>query len=173
MEESELMEAVGLHHARLVHYHYLKCTEELNKPHHDALSDPKSAFIRHLAYQSGVPWEAETHDFKALLIEATEKWGRLAGVGVPCPVKFDPDDVSKTKAFSERLQLSDENFESIRGMVGFETETWVSNEHYKMAKNLAELIKLKLLMSLPKGEVRDKLQANWFLDDMSNEEDYL
>ena len=94
-------------------------------------------------------------------------------MGVPCPVKFDPDDVSKTKGFSERLQLSDENFEGIRGMVGFETETWVSNEHYKMAKNLAELIKLKLLMALPKGEVRDKFQANWFLDDMPNEEDYL
>ncbi|KAJ3570443.1 hypothetical protein NP233_g4388 [Leucocoprinus birnbaumii] len=53
MEESELMEAVGLHHARLVHFHYAKGTEELNKLHHDALSDPASAFIRRLFYQAG------------------------------------------------------------------------------------------------------------------------
>jgi len=173
MEESELIEAVGLHHARLVHFHYTKGTKELNKLHHDALLDPASAFIRRLFYQAGAPWEAETHDLKALLIEATEKWGKLAGAGVPCPVKFEPDDVSKTKAFSERLQLADENFEAIRGMVGFETETWVPNDYYEKAKSLAELVKLNVLMRIPKGELRSKTQANWFLDDMREEEDYM
>ena len=61
-----------------------------------------SLFIRRLFYQAGAPWEAETHDLKALPIETTEKWGKLAGAGVPCPVEFEPDDVSKTKAFSIR-----------------------------------------------------------------------
>ena len=85
MEESELMEAVGLHHARLVHFHYAKGTEELNNLHHDALWDSASIFIRRLFYQAGAPWEAETHDLKALLIEATERWGELAGTGVRAP----------------------------------------------------------------------------------------
>ncbi|KAJ2912896.1 hypothetical protein MD484_g7518, partial [Candolleomyces efflorescens] len=173
MDEYELMEAVGLHHARLVHFHYAKATEELNKPHHEALSDPVSTFTRRLFYQAGVPWEAETHDLKALLIEATEKWEDLAGAGVPCPVEFDPDDVAHTKAFSERLELADENVKNIRGMVGFETETWVPNDHYGKAKSLAELVKLKLLMGLPEGELRDKTQENWFLDDMPDEKDYM
>ena len=172
MEESELMEAVGLHHARLVHFHYAQGTEELNKPHHDALSDSTSIFIRRLFYQAGAPWEAETHDLKALLIEATEEWGKFAGTGVPCPIEFDPDDVSKTKAFSTRLQLADENVQNIRGMIGFETETWVPSDHYRKAKSLAELVKLKVLTGIPKGELRDKTQANWFLDDM-DEEDYM
>lgn len=172
MEESELMEAVGLHHARLVHFHYAKGTEELNKLHHDALSDPASAFVRRLFYQAGAPWEAETHDLKALLIEATEEWRKLAGVGVLCPVEFEPDDVSKTKTFSKRLQLADENIQNMRGIVGFETETWVPSDHYRKAKSLAELLKLRVLMEIPKGELRDKTQANWFLDDM-DEEDYM
>ncbi|KAH8916403.1 hypothetical protein BT69DRAFT_1228530 [Atractiella rhizophila] len=171
MEESELMEAVGLHHARVVHFHYAKGTEELNKLHHDALSDSTSMFIRRLFYQAGTPWEAETHDLKALLVEATEEWGKLAGAGVPCPIEFEPDDVSKTKAFSKRLQLADENVQSIRGMIGFETETWVPSDDYRKAKSLAELVKLEVLMRIPKGELRDKTQANWFLDDM-DEEDY-
>jgi hypothetical protein len=72
-EESEQMEATGLHHACLVHYHYTKGTEELNKLHYDALLDPASTFICPLFYQAGTPWEAETHDLKALLIEATEE----------------------------------------------------------------------------------------------------
>lgn len=172
MEESELMEAVGLHHARLVHFHYVKATEELNKLHHEGLSDPTSAFIRRFFYQAGAPWEGETHDLKALLVEATEEWGKLARAGVPCPVEFEPDDVIETKAFSERLQLSDENFEGIRGMIGFETETWVPSDHYERAKSLAELVKLKVLTMIPKGELRDKTQAHWFLDDM-DEEDYM
>lgn len=170
MEESELMEAVGVHHARLVHFHYAEATKALNKLHHDALSDPASAFIRRLFYQAGAPWEGETHDLKALLVEATEKWGKRAKAGIPCPVEFEPDDVSNTKAFSERLQSFDESFEGIRGMVGFETETWVPRDHYERAKSLAELVKLKVLTMIPKGELRDKTQANWFLDDMDEEE---
>lgn len=173
MENSELMAAVRLHHARLVHYHYAKATQELNELHHNALLDQTSAFICHLSYQAGVPWEGETHDLKALLIEATEKWEKFAGPGVPCPVKFDPDDVRKTKEFSERLQMVDENTENMRGMIGFGTETWVPVDHYKKAKKLAELLKLTLLMELPKGEQRDKFEANWLLDDMPDEEDYM
>lgn len=163
------MEAVGLHHARLVHFHYAKGTQELNKLHHDALSDSTSIFIRRLCHQAGAPWEAETHDLKALLIEATEEWRKLVGAGVPCPVKFEPDDVSKTKAFSKRLQLADENVQNIRGMIGFETETWVPSNEYRKAKSLAELVKLQVLMGIPKGELRNKTQANWFLDDMDEE----
>ncbi|KAF8912527.1 hypothetical protein CPB85DRAFT_1252623 [Mucidula mucida] len=72
----------------------------------------------------------------------------------------------------EKLQVADENFEGCRGMVGFETETWVPNEHYEMAMKLAELIKLRVLTAVPEEEVRAKFQANWFLDDM-DETDYL
>jgi hypothetical protein len=92
MEESEQREATGLHRASLVHYHYTKGTEELNKLHYDALLDPASTFICPLFYQAGTPWEAETHDLKALLIEATEEWGELAKADVPCPVELEPDD---------------------------------------------------------------------------------
>ncbi|KAG6846256.1 hypothetical protein H0H93_015014, partial [Arthromyces matolae] len=94
MEKSELLEAIELYHARLVHFHYVKGTEELNKLHHEALSDSGSILIRRLFYEAGAPWEAETHNLKTLLIEATEEWGKLAGagVGVPCPVEFEEDD---------------------------------------------------------------------------------
>ncbi|KAI0645256.1 kinase-like domain-containing protein [Trametes meyenii] len=172
MGESELVEAIGLHHARLVHFHYAKGTEELNKLHHDALSDPVSVFTHRLFCEAGAPWEAETHDLKVLLVKATEEWEKLAGSGVPCPVEFEPDDVSKTKALSERLQLADENVDNIRAMIGFGTETWVPVDDYRKAKALAELVKLKVLMAMPKGELRDKFEVNWFLDDM-DEKDYM
>ena len=114
----------------------------------------------------------KTHDLKALLVKATEKWAELAGADVPCPVKFEPDDVSKTKVFSERLWLSDRNFAGCQTIVGFETETWVPNEHYKRGKALAELLKLTVLKEVPAGEARDKAEANWFLDNM-NEDNYM
>ncbi|KIY74011.1 hypothetical protein CYLTODRAFT_341284 [Cylindrobasidium torrendii FP15055 ss-10] len=172
VEESELMKAVGVHHARLVHFHYAKGTEELNKLHHDALIDPASLFARRLFTQAGYPWEAETHELKALLVEATEKWAQIAGPGVPCPIEFDPEEVSKTKAFSERLELSDGNVASLRAIIGFGGETWVPPDEYERAKDYAELMKLRVLIALGKGELREKTQAHWFLDDM-DEEDYM
>ena len=57
-------------------------------------------------------------------------------------------------------------------MIGFETETWVSNEHYERAMALAELLKLRVLTEIPDREVRAKIDANWFLNDM-DEEDYM
>ncbi|TFY74058.1 hypothetical protein EWM64_g9954 [Hericium alpestre] len=147
----EQINAIGLYHHHLVHFHYVKNTEEYNKLHHDALSDPMFTFICCLFDQAGAPWE---------------------GGGVPCPVEFEPKDLCKTKKLSKKLQLADENFEAYRGMVGFETETWVSNEHYEMAMALAELLKLKVLTRVPEGEVRAKTEANWFLDDM-DEENYM
>ena len=172
LDQSEQSHAMGLYHRRLVHFHYVKNTEEYNKLHHDALSDPVSMFIYRLFDQAGAPWEGETHALKTTLIEATEIWGRLAGEGVPCLVAFEPEDLDKTKELSAKLQAADENFEGCRDMVGFETETWVSNEHYAMAMALAELLKLRVLAEIPEEEVRAKTEANWFLNDM-DEMDYM
>lgn len=171
LDQSEQSDAIGLYHRRLVHFHYVKNTEEYNKLHHDALSDPMSMFIRRLFDQAGAPWEGETHALKTMLIEAMEIWGRLTGEeGVPCPLVFEPEDLRETKELSAKLQVADENFEGCRAMVGFETETWVSNEHYEMAVALAELLKLKVLTKIP--EEKAKTEANWFLNDM-DETDYM
>ena len=172
LDQSEQSHEMGLYHRRLVHLHYVKNTEKYNKLHHDALSDPVSMFLFRLFDQAGAPWEGETHALKTTLIEATEIWERLMGEGVPCPVAFEPEDLLRTKELSTKLQLADENFEGCRGMVGFETETWVSNEHYERATAFAELLKLRILAAIPEKEVRAKTEANWFLDDM-DEKDYM
>ena len=114
------------------------------------------------------PWEGETHSLKATLIEAMEIWGKLTGEGgpVPCPLMFEPQDLHKMKELSAKLQVADENFEGCQGMVGFEMETWVSNEHYVMAVALAELLKLRVLTEIPDEEVRAKIEGNWFLNNM-------
>ena len=173
LDQSEQSHAMGLYHRRLVHFHYVKNTEKYNKLHHDALSDPVSMFIYRLFDQAGAPWEGETHALKTTLIEATEIWGRLIGEeGVPCPVAFEPEDIRETKELSAKLQVADESFEACGGMVGFETETWVSNEQYEMAVVLAELLELRVLKEIPEEEVRAKIEANWFLNDM-DEKDYM
>jgi len=171
LDQSEQSLEMGLYHRRLVHLHYVKNTEKYNKLHHDALSDLVSKFLFRLFDQAGAPWEGETHALKTTLIEVTKMWERLMGEGVPCPVAFEPEDLLKTKELSAKLQLADENFEACRGMVGFETETWVSNENYERAIALAEILKLRLLAAIPEKEVRAKTEANWFLNDM-DENDY-
>ena len=83
--------------------------------------------------------------------------------GGRCAV-FEPEELSA------KVQVG--NFEGCRGIVGFETETWVSNEHYTMAMALAELLKLRVLTEIPEEEVRAKTEANWFLNDM-DENNYM
>ena len=172
LDQSEQNLERGLYHCRIVHFHYVKNTEKYNKLHHGALSDLVSMFLFRLFDQADAPWEGETHALKTTLIEVTEKWGMLMGEGVPCPVAFEPEDLLKTKELSAKLQLADENFEGCRGLVGFETETWVSNENYERAIALAKILKPRLLVAIQEKEVRAKTAANWFLDDM-NEKDYM
>jgi hypothetical protein len=171
LDQSEQSHAMEVYHSRLVHFHYLKNTEEYNKLHYDIFSDPVSMFICRLFDRAGAPWEGETHELKATLIEATERWERLTGVGVPCPVTFEPEDVRETKELSAKLQSADETLEGCQAMIGFGSETWVSNEHLETAMGMAELLKLKVLERVPK-EVRAKTEENWFLDDM-DEKDYM
>ena len=172
MNQSEQTLERGLYHRRLVHFHYVKYTEKYNKLHYDAMSDLVSMFLFRLFDQAGAPWEGETHALKTTLIEITEKWEMLMGEGVPCPVAFDPEDLLKTKELSAELQLADEVFEGCQGMVGFETETWVSNENYERAIAIAENLKQRWLAAIPEKEDRAKTEANWLLDDM-DEKDYM
>ncbi|KAJ7222253.1 protein kinase subdomain-containing protein PKL/CAK/Fmp29 [Mycena pura] len=153
LDQSAQSRAIGLYRSRLVHFHYVKYTELCNKLHHAALSDPVSMFVHRLFDHAGAPWEGETH-----ALQAQRRHGSSLR-GTPC----------RTQALSAKLQVADENFEGCRGMLGFETETWVSNGHYERALALAELLKLTLLARIPEEEVRAKVEANWFLSDMDEE----
>ena len=172
LDQSEQSFEMGLYHRRLVYLHYVKNTEKYNKLHHDAFSDLVSMCLLCLFNQASAPWEGETHALKTTLIKVTGTWERLMGEGVPCPVAFEPEDLLKTEELSTKLQLADEIFEACRGMIGFETETWVFNENYERAIAIAEILKLRLLAAIPEKEVRAKIEANWFLNDM-NEGDYM
>ena len=71
LDPSEQSHAMGLYHRRLVHFHYVKNTEEHNKLHHDALSDAVSMFICRLFDQAGAPFMGyeKRSDSTAITIE--------------------------------------------------------------------------------------------------------
>ncbi|KAF8154516.1 hypothetical protein B0H34DRAFT_716832 [Crassisporium funariophilum] len=123
---------MGIYHRRLVHLHYVKNTMKYNKLHYDAVFDRVSMFLYRLYDHANAPWEGETHALKTTLIEVTEKWEMLMGKCVPCPVAFEPEDLLKAKELSERLQVADGDSEACREMIGFEEDTWLSNERTKM-----------------------------------------
>ena len=73
-----------LHRRRLVHYHYVKSTEECTEVRHAALPYPMGVLRRRLFQHAGDPWEGETIALKVDLIEATKSWAMLAEGGAPC-----------------------------------------------------------------------------------------
>ena len=63
-----------LYHRRLVHYHYVKSTEEYNELHYAALADPMGMLRRRLLCYASDQWEGETLALNVALIDATENW---------------------------------------------------------------------------------------------------
>ena len=68
-----------LYRRRLVHYHYVKNTEEYNGLHCAALTDPMGVLRRRFFCHAIDPCEGETLALKVALIEATENWEALTG----------------------------------------------------------------------------------------------
>lgn len=167
IQQSKEME---LHRRRLVHYHYLKNTEEYNKSHYAALTDSMDMLRHRLFVHASEPWEGETLSLKVALIQATENWKTLTGGDSPCPVMFDPDDVRKTMKLDAEQREADEIIEACRGVIDFGPEGWVPLWHYKEAMTISKKLKEDALASAESEEERAQVAAHWPFDDMDEEE---
>ncbi|KAJ7602896.1 protein kinase subdomain-containing protein PKL/CAK/Fmp29 [Roridomyces roridus] len=120
---------------QMTHYLYLKDTEELNPLHYAALSDPQRELRQHLFEDSSRPWTSETLHLKYSLMQATQKWDALAGPGAgPCPIAFNPEDVTEAERLHKRLDKADFNnslgrnkaYELALRRLGEMTDDWFS-----------------------------------------------
>ncbi|KAG6872117.1 hypothetical protein C0995_012857 [Termitomyces sp. Mi166 len=163
--------AKELHRRRLVHYHYVRSTEEYNEVHHAALADPMGVLRRQLFKHAGDPWEGKTITLKVDLIEATKSWEVLTDGGAPCPVVFDDEDVRETMELDAALRDVDRSLQGAQNIVGFGSEGWVPKDHYERAMERSKKLKEDILAEARSAEERAEIEAHWPLDDM-NEEKY-
>lgn len=124
LEETERTAAEEVYHRRLVRYHYVTNTQEYNKPHDGALTDPMCVLRSRLFTHAGNPWEGETLELKFAHIRATERWETLTGGGAPCLVVFDADGARETTELNEVYRKADKAFEVWR---------WVPTQDYEEA----------------------------------------
>ncbi|KAF7364019.1 Protein kinase subdomain-containing protein PKL/CAK/Fmp29 [Mycena sanguinolenta] len=148
LNETEQRRAKELYRRRLVHYHYIKNTEKLNKLHHAALTDPASLLCRRLFDQASLPWDGETLALKVALIDATESWE----LSTPRPVAFDPEDVRETMRLDAEQRDAD-----------------ASLEHYETAMAYCKKMKEEMLAGLTTAEDHALIEAHWVLDDFDEE----
>jgi hypothetical protein len=152
---------------RLTHYHYVTNTEEYNKPHYDAMTDPMCVLRSRPFNQASSPWEGETLELKVALIRATERWGRLTGGGAPCPVVFDAEDTRETAELNEAQGKADKAFEVWQDMLGLVgPEGWVPTQDYEATVALCKQIKEAVLTEVTSEEDRAEIMAHWPWDDM-------
>ncbi|KAL5499239.1 hypothetical protein ACEPAH_1757 [Sanghuangporus vaninii] len=161
-----------LYRRRLVHYHYVKNTEECNTLHYAPLTEPMSVLRRRLFYHASDPWEGETLTLKVALIQATENWKALTGGDVPCPVVFDAEDVRRTMELDKVLRGADETLEACQKIIGFGPEGWVPTEHYEEAVAFSKRLKESALAAAESDKERAEIAAHWPWDDM-DESDYM
>lgn len=169
LDESEQNRQKELYRDRLVHYHYMKSTEEFNKVHHMALTSPLGTLRRRLFDYTGEPWEGETIALKLALIEATENWNRITGGGAPCPVAYDAEDVQETKKLDKVLSEADKTMDACNNMIGLGGEGWVPTEHYEAAASLCKQLKENAFAAAESAEERAEIEGHWPFDDMDEE----
>jgi hypothetical protein len=169
LDETEQSRAKELNLRRLVHYRYVKNTEECNELHYAALTDPVGMLRRRLFYHASDPWEGETLALKVALIEATENWETLTGGGAPSPVVFEAEDVRETVKLDEVQRGADETLEACRNIIGFGPEGWVPAEHYEEAMTRSKQMKGDTLAAAMSAEERAEIEEHWPLDDMDEE----
>ena len=168
LDEAEQSRAKELYRRRLVHYHYVKNTEEYNKLHYLALTDPPGMLRPRLFYHASDLWEGETLALKVALIEATEDWETLTGGGAPCPVVFDAEDVRETMKLDEVQREADEIMEACQNIVGFGPEAWVPTEDYEETMTFSKKLKEDALAAAS-AEEKAEISAHWPWDDMDEE----
>ncbi|EED83412.1 predicted protein [Postia placenta Mad-698-R] len=166
LDETEQTEAEGAYRCCLDHYHYIKNTEEYNKPHYDVLMDSMCALRSRLFDHAGSPWEGDALDLKVALIRATERWETLTGLGAPCPVIFDADDVRETRKLNELQEKTDRAFEVWQNIFGLGPDGWVPTQHYEEAVALCKQAKEEALTEATSQEERAEIMAHWPWDDM-------
>ncbi|OCB90939.1 hypothetical protein A7U60_g1850 [Sanghuangporus baumii] len=166
LDETERTEAEEVYGRRLVHYHYVKNTEECNKPHYDAMTDPMCVLRSRLFDHAGNPWEGETLELKTALMRATERWEKLTGEGAPCPIVFDAEDVRETTKLNEVQGKADKAFEVWQNMLGLGPEGWVPTQHYEEAVALCKQMKEEALTEVTSEEERAEIMTHWPWDDM-------
>jgi hypothetical protein len=170
LDKTQQSGEMELYRRRLVHYYYVKHTEEYNKLHYAALTDPIGMLRRRLFGHASDPWEGETLALKVALIQATKSWKTLTGGGPPCPVAFDPDDVRETMKLDAEQRRADEALEACRNVIGFGPEGWVPAEYYEEAMARTKKLKEDGLAAAESEEERAQAMTHWPLDDMDEEE---
>jgi len=161
--------AKELHRRRLVHYHYVKSTEECNEVHRAALADPMGVLRRRLFQHAGDPWEGETIALKVDLIEATKSWETLTEGGAPCPVVFDDEDVRETMELDAALRDADKSLQHGQNIIGLGPEGWVPKDHYERAVARSKKLKEDVLAETRSAEERAEVEAHWPFDDIDEE----
>jgi hypothetical protein len=170
LDETQKSKEMELYRRRLVHYHYVKNTEEYNELHYAALTDPVGVLRRRLFCHASDPWEGETLALKVALIQATKDWKTLTEGGPPCPVVFDPDDVYETMKLNAEQKEADESLEACRDVIGFGPEGWVPAEQYEEAMARSKKLKEDGLAAAESVAERAQIAAHWPLDDMEEKE---
>ncbi|KAF2459141.1 kinase-like domain-containing protein [Lineolata rhizophorae] len=163
---------VYLYRLRLVHYHYVTSTKECNQLHYAAFTDDLYALRGRLFLHAGAPWEGESSELRAALIQATERWDELTGGGVPCPFGFDAKDLREMAELNKELSQASRGFEFIQSVCGVGEDGWVPTEDYEFAVASLKERKEQALGWAESAKEREEVMAHWPWDDM-NEEMYM
>lgn len=169
LDEAERLPAKGLYHRRLVHYHYVKATEECSELHHKALTSHMGVLRRRLFDHASSLWDGETLELKVDLIESVERWEALTGGGAQCPIVFDAEDVRETKRLGKVQEGTDETMEAVRSMIECGEEGWAPTEDYEEAMARTKELKEAALAAATSAAERAEITKHWIFDDIDED----
>lgn len=154
---------------RLVHYVYVTNTRECNPLHYAAFMDRLYALRGRLFLYAGGPWEGETFELKAALIQATNEWNELTGGSVPCPLEFDARDLDDMAVLDKELNEATRGFKRLQSICDVGEEGWVLVEDYERAVDFFRECKEEALAGVQSPKEQEEIMGHWPWDDMDED----
>ncbi|KAH6881212.1 hypothetical protein BKA70DRAFT_1575498 [Coprinopsis sp. MPI-PUGE-AT-0042] len=169
----------SLYGRQLMEYHYVKNSERFNELHHRAFADPLHPLRLRLFKESCAPWQGETLQLKAALLETLGRWAEVkAGsasstCGSQCPYQFDEEDIAKTAVLCIKMVSNINGFEGFQTLAGgIGNDGWVPVEKYDEARVVLELAQRAVIRHAAETseEWRQAAEEHWLFNDMDEEE---
>lgn len=159
---------------RLVLFLYAAITQRLNKEHYDAIFDHSTILRQRLLQSAGMPWEGDLATLRAEMIRTIQNWPELAaadslaGESKTCsepPIEYSDKIVQETLDLDAQQKEADVAMEEMRDILGVDIFGWVPNDNYGAAKEMAGVMKAKMLEMAETPRVLSEVEDHFPFDD--------
>jgi hypothetical protein len=156
------------HIKRLTHFLYAALTLRYNDEHYNAIFNNEVILHQRLYKQAGTPWEGDSINLEAELINTIQHWQEIVssgstGLETP-PIQYSEESTKSIMDMHSQQQEMDTMMDQMRETLGVDVYGWVPDEDFMATKELARNIKERMIEAASAAD-EDGIKNHFPFDD--------